>query len=94
MYATVRIYAGKNDLIAGMLEHEESVKSAIGAVRGFRSYAIVAASDGGAASVTICDDQAGAEESNRAAAAWIAENLPGLSLAPPVISAGEVAISF
>jgi hypothetical protein len=94
MYATVRTYAGENDLIAGMLEHEESVKSAISAVHGFRSYAIVSTADGGAASVTICDDQAGAEESNRAAAAWVAENLPGLSIAPPAISAGEVAISF
>jgi hypothetical protein len=77
-----------------MLEHQESVKSAIGAVAGFRSYSIVSTSDGGAVSITVCDDQAGADESNRAAAAWIAENLPGLSIAPPAISAGEVAISF
>jgi len=94
MYTTVRTYAGPNDLIAGMLEHEESVKSAISAVQGFRSYAIVATGDGGAVSITTCDDQAGAEESNRAAAAWISGNLPGLSIAPPAISAGEVAISF
>ena len=94
MYATVRVYAGKNDLVARMLEHQESVQSAISAVAGFHAYYIVATSDGGAASITVCDDQAGAEESNRAAAAWIAENLPGLSIAAPTISAGEVAISF
>jgi hypothetical protein len=31
---------------------------------------------------------------NSAAAAWIAENLPDLSIAPPEISAGEVIIAF
>ena len=94
MYATVRIYTRENGLLAGMLEHQESVKSAISAVAGFQAYYMVATSDGGAASITVCDDQAGADESNRAAAAWIAENLPGLSIAPPAISAGEVALSF
>ena len=94
MYATVRVYAGRNDLIAGMVKHEDSVKSAIGAVPGFRSYYIVETPEGGAASITVCNDQAGAEESNRRAAAWITENLPGLSIPPPSISAGKVAISF
>jgi hypothetical protein len=94
MYASVRIYAGTNELIAGMLEHRESVTSEISAVAGFHAYYMVATPDGGAASITVCDDRAGAEESNRVAAAWIAENLPGLSIAPPAISAGDVAISF
>jgi hypothetical protein len=94
MYATVRIYAREGGLVAGMLEHEESVKSAISAVAGFQAYTMVTTSDGRAVSITVCDDQAGVEESNRAAAAWIAENLPDLSIAPPAISAGEVAISF
>ena len=94
MYATVRIYASENGLVAGMLGHQESVKSAISAVAGFKAYYMVATSDGGAASITVSDDQAGADESNRAAAAWIAENLPGLSITPPAISAGEVALSF
>ena len=94
MYATVRNYAGKNDLVAGMVEHQDSVRSAISAVPGFQAYYIVSTSDGGATSITVCDDQAGADASNSAAAAWIAENLPGLSISPPAISAGEVAISF
>ena len=50
-------------------------------------------SDGGAVSVTVCDDQAGAEESNAVAAGWIRENLAGASIPAPAISAGEVAFS-
>jgi uncharacterized protein YmfQ (DUF2313 family) len=94
MYATIRIYAGKSDLGAELQRNQESVKSAINAVAGFQAYYFVATSDGGGASITVCDDQAGAEESNRAAAAWITENLPGLSIAPPAISAGEVVLAF
>ena len=94
MYATIRIYAGKSELSDELRRNQESVKSAIGAVPGFQAYYFVATSDGGGASITVCDDQAGAEESNRAASAWIAENLPGLSIAPPAVSAGEVIIAF
>ncbi len=93
MYATIRIYTGNSDLADELRANQESVKRAISAVPGFQAYYFVA-TDGGDASVTVCDDQAGAEESNRAAAAWISENLPGLSIAAPAISAGEVVISF
>jgi hypothetical protein len=94
MYATIRIYAGKNELGAELQHNQESVKSAISAVPGFQAYYFVATSDGGGASITVCDDQVGAEASNHAAAAWIAENLPGLSIASPAISAGEVVVGF
>jgi hypothetical protein len=94
MYTTIRIYAGQSDLGAELHRNQESVKRAISAVPGFHAYSWIATADGGGASVTVCDDQAGAEESNRAAAAWIAENLPGLSVAAPAISAGEVLIAF
>jgi hypothetical protein len=46
------------------------------------------------ASVSVYDDQSGAEESNRAAADWIRENLPRMAIDPPQISAGEVVISI
>jgi hypothetical protein len=93
MYATNRVYAGNSELGDELVRHQESVRSAMSAVPGFRAYYFVATADGGA-SITVCDDQAGAEASNRAAAAWIAENLPGLSVAPPAISAGEVIVAF
>jgi hypothetical protein len=94
MYATVRVYPGKSELAAELRRNQESVKSTISAVPGFQAYYFVDTPDGGGASITVCDDQAGAEASNTAAAAWIAANLSDLSIAPPAISAGEVAIAF
>ena len=92
MYATVRSY-GPSDLVAPLRQHQDAVKSLMGTVTGFRAYYIVETSDGGAVSVTVCDDQAGAEESNAVAAGWIRENLGGVSIPAPTISAGEVAFS-
>jgi hypothetical protein len=43
--------------------------------------------------VSVYESESGAEESNRAAAAWIQENLPDLSVSAPQVSAGEVVIS-
>ena len=48
----------------------------------------------GAVSISVYDDQSGAEESNRAAAEWVRDNLSHLSVSPPQISAGEVVISI
>jgi hypothetical protein len=93
MYATSRAYAGNSELGEQLRRNQESVKNAMSAVPGFRAYYFVATADGGA-SITVCDDQAGAEASNRAAAAWIAENLPDMQVAPPAISAGEVIVTF
>jgi hypothetical protein len=94
MYATIRIYAGNTALGEELSRNQESVTSVMRSIAGFQAYYFVATADGGGASITVCDDQAGAEESNRAAAAWIVENLPDLTVAAPAISAGEVIISF
>jgi hypothetical protein len=92
MYATVRSY-GPSDLVNELRRNEEVVKSLIGSVAGFRAYYLVATPGGGAVSITICDDQAGVEESNAVAAGWIRENLAGMTIPPPSISAGEVVFS-
>ena len=94
MYTTVRIYAGASTLVDDLVRHQASVKAAISAIPGFRSYSLLRTAEGGGASISVCDDQAGAEATNRAAAAWIAQNLPDLAIAPPAISAGEVVVDF
>jgi hypothetical protein len=93
VYATIRTYA-KSDLAAELAGNQESVKAHMSAVPGFRAYYFIATADGGGTSVTVCDDQAGTDASNQAAAAWITENLPALEVAAPTISAGEVAVTF
>ncbi len=44
--------------------------------------------------MSVFDDQAGAEASTSAAAAWISENLPDASFGAPQVTTGEVAVSF
>ena len=45
-----------------------------------------------ATSVTVCDDEAGAEASNRVAADYIATNLGHLTVSAPEVHVGEVAM--
>jgi hypothetical protein len=46
-----------------------------------------------AASITVYNDQAGAEASNQAARDYIAANLAHLSISAPEVHGGEVAMS-
>jgi len=62
-------------------------------VDGFRDYYLLR-TEGGTASVTVCDDQAGADATNRAAASWLGENLPDAAGEPPKILGGDVVLSF
>ena len=93
MYASIRIYSGSRELADALVENESEVKRIVSEIDGFEAYYLVRTGDG-AASISVFDDEAGAEESNRAAAAWVAENLSDLSVALPQIAAGEVVISF
>jgi hypothetical protein len=46
-----------------------------------------------ATSVSVYEDQAGAEASTQAARDWIAANLADLSISPPEVLVGEVAMA-
>ena len=46
----------------------------------------------GAVSISVYETEDGAEESNKAAAAWIKERLPDLAGSAPQVVAGEVVI--
>jgi hypothetical protein len=93
MYVSIRRYVGNSTFADELAERSDEVKAVIGGVQGFNAYYLVRAGDG-AASITVCNDQRGAEESNRVAADWIKENMPELAASPPEISAGEVVFSM
>jgi hypothetical protein len=57
---------------------------------GFLAYYVVDAGAGEIATVSVFEDQAGAEESVRMAADFIRQNLAALLPNPPEITAGEV----
>jgi hypothetical protein len=94
MFATIRVYSGNADLVDALLEHESDVKRLITEIDGFKSYYLIRTADGGAASVSVYETQAGASASDGAARNWIGENLKDLNISPPQVSAGDVVITF
>jgi hypothetical protein len=91
MYATVRTYSTP-DLADALVSREADVKRLISGIEGFRAYYLVRTADG-AVSISVYDDEAGANASTSAAASFIRENLPELAGSAPQVSAGEVVIS-
>jgi hypothetical protein len=95
MYVTVRSYAADRGLVDALVEHEAEVRGLLTGIEGFRAYYMLRTPGGGALSISVYGDAAGAEASNAAAAEWVRENLPDLAAAgPPTTTAGEVAVSF
>ena len=93
MYTTIRSYSG-SELADVLATRESDIREAIWAIAGFQAYYLIRTTDGDAVTVSVFDDQAGAEESTREAAAWIKENLADMSVSPPQVTSGEVVFSF
>lgn len=93
MYATVRVYGEAEGLADAVAEHKAEILGIFREIAGFRSYHIVKTEATSATSITVCDDQAGAEATNQAARDWIAANLKDLKISAPVVHVGEVATS-
>jgi hypothetical protein len=92
MYASVRTYAGDRDLADTLAKHESDIRQLMQGIDGVKAYYLVKGGDA-TASVSVFDDQAGAEESNSAAAAWLSENLPDVA-ATPQVTAGDVVMGW
>jgi hypothetical protein len=56
-------------------------------------YYVIDGGGGNLASVSIFEDRAGIEESDRRAAQWAGENLADLKLSGPEITEGEVVVA-
>jgi hypothetical protein len=92
MYVTIRAYQGNTELADALVARESELRSVIGEIDGFRAYYLLKLAEG-TTTVSVFDNQAGAEESTQAAAAWLAENLPDVA-ANPYVTAGEAVVSF
>ena len=93
MYAVIRAYTGNSELADTLAEHEEDIRQVIGGINGFKAYYLLKLAEG-TSTISVFEDQQGADESSRAAAAWLAENLPDLNVAAPYVTAGEVLLAF
>ena len=89
MFASVRKYNEAPAFADDLTKRQEEVKSALRPIRGFHAYYLVKTNDG-VISMTVCDDRAGAEESNRVASTWLKDKLPTFATPAPQITTGEV----
>jgi hypothetical protein len=93
MYAVIRAYAGNSELADTLVEHEGDIRQVVAGIDGFKAYYLLKLAEG-TSTVSVFENREGAEESSRAAAAWLAENLPDLNVAAPYVTAGEVLLAL
>ena len=94
MYVAVRRYkvkAGSMDEIIRSVS--EGFVPLISQASGFMAYYAVDAGNDIVFSVSIFQDQAGADASTKLAADWVKQNLAALVEGPPEITAGEANVS-
>ena len=91
MYASIRRYAGAQELADELGRRNDEIEALLRGVSGFLGYCLVKTGDG-MTSVTVCEDRAGAEESNNVAKDWLAANLPQMVPSAPEVSGGEITI--
>ena len=93
MYAAVRRYQGiTDDAEAGRLVGETFVPL-LQRVPTFIAYYWIDAGDGEMASLSLFENQEGADKSVEIAHEWIIENAPGLFPNPPRVTEGPVVAS-
>jgi heme-degrading monooxygenase HmoA len=91
VYAVIRTYTGAPELAEQLAARADEVEEVVSSVQGFRGYYLIHTADG-CTTVTVCDDQAGAEDSTRRAADWLREHASEVKAATPQVTGGEVLV--
>jgi heme-degrading monooxygenase HmoA len=94
MYTVIRRYTGASELADALVQRQQEVKDLISGVPGFKAYHALRTDWGDVATITICDDRTGTDESIRRAAGWVRSNLSRVEMRPPEIIEGEIILSF
>lgn len=93
MYASIRRYKTTPGGAAELTRRvNQGFVPIISTAPGFVAYYVVDAGNDVVASVSVFQDQAGADESNRMAANWVKENIAALVSGTPEITAGVVTV--
>jgi hypothetical protein len=90
MYAAVRRYEGITDPAEAGRLVGESFLPLLEHVSGFIAYYWIDAGEGVMASLSVYEDQAGADESVRIAHDWVRDNAATLIPNPPQVTEGQV----
>ena len=94
MYAVVRRYTEGGQMADALVQRRQEVEPILAGVPGFRAYYALRSGDGTVATITVCDDLAGTQESTRRAADWVGQNLAGASMSSPEVTEGEIFLNF
>jgi hypothetical protein len=89
----IRTFTGTAGLVDELTKRRGTVEEILRAVPGFIAYYLIKTHDG-MASVTVCENKAGTDESSRRAAEWLKANMPQFAGQPPKITEGELAFRF
>jgi hypothetical protein len=95
MHVVVRSYSGQgaSEVFDLLEQKEEDVKDLISGVPGFVSYAAFRTGEEAGMTVTVCQDEAGTEESSRRAAGFVKDNATAIG-DPPTITEGDTVLQF
>jgi heme-degrading monooxygenase HmoA len=93
MHAVIRRYRGASALNDLLAQRSQDVEQLLSDVPGFEAYYAIRDGDE-LATVTVCQDQAGTQESSRRAAEWVRQNFTSGSVGAPEIIEGEAFIRF
>jgi hypothetical protein len=93
MYAAIRQSKARTGMAEELARRtKEGAIPIISDVEGFMAYYVVYAPDDTVTAISIFNNYAGAEESNRRAVAWIEQNLTPLLVGPATAVAGPVIV--
>ena len=93
MHAVIRTYSGSgaSDLFDRLEERKSDVDRVMRSISGFIAYDLVR-TDSGGASITVCEDKSGTDESAQRAREWIASNASDIRAQEPVVAEGPVIV--
>jgi hypothetical protein len=92
MHASVRQYRSSDAAEVGRRANDET--SGFGPlareIRGFKAWYLIDSGDGSVTTVTICEDEAGVNESVEKARQWVGDNAAELVEGTPTVTNGKV----
>ena len=91
MHATIRRWNGASTLIAEIERRAQEVENIISSTPGFVAYHAVKSGDT-LISVTVCQDQAGIDESAKVARDWVSKHASDIASSAPTVAEGTVGI--
>ena len=93
MYIVVRTWANAGALADAMQQRQQEVRDLITGVPGFVACYATRSGDT-VTTVTVCESQAGTQESTRRAGEWVKQNVTGAAIGAPQVADGATFLQF